>query len=480
MKDLWTNTGTRLRLIRSNPGENLNWVFLPGGPGFDSSYFLSFTADLPIAGNIWHCDLPGNGSNELTSEYDFWAWQTALVDAVKSFPNVILVGHSFGAIFSLMCPLLEKELTGMVLLNGATKPWNQTIKLIGQELQLPSLDKHQHMYENELSDAAFKRFSLAACDYYFTPDNAAKGREIFKQTAMTYAPFDWAVNELFINFETKWLPSKIPTLFVGAGNDYITPFSIISDDKRLQRDNIEVVCIEGASHFPWIQKKQELIDCLVHFSEKLQTPYSKRIHQWTKWIAELQLISQNGLTFTKDAFDKERFEQVRTIAAEIASDYTMMTFEKIKTIFANETGYATPKLDVRAAVFDNDKILLVQERQDNLWTLPGGWADVNSSPAESVRREVKEESGFDVDVKKLIAFHDKQHQDYPPQLPHAYKALFFCDLVGGKATPSIETQAVGFFAKDEIPPLSPHRISQNHIELCFAARAGKVSRTLFD
>ena len=429
MKELWTQSGTRLRLIRSNPGENLNWIFLPGGPGFDSSYFLSFTTDLPMAGNIWHCDLPGNGSNAVSGEYDFNQWPQALVDAVKSLPNVVLVGHSAGAIISLLCPELETELTGLVLLNGATKPWNQTIKLMAHELQLPSLDKHKFLYESEQSDAAFKRFSLAACDYFFTPEDAAKGREILKRTTMAYAPFDWAVNQLFVNFQIKWLPREIPTLFISADKDYITPYSIIKNDERLQQKNITRVCIENASHFPWIQQKQALIDCLMEFSNNFQSNYIAHTKQWTSWIHQMQGIAQNGLTFATDEYDIERYHHVQALASEMVATYTQLNYNEIKDFFAQEKGYATPKLDIRAAVFENDKLLLVQERSDGLWSLPGGWTDVDSSPAESVRREVVEESGFEVDVVSLIALHDKHKQDYLPQLPHAYKTLFLCNLI---------------------------------------------------
>ena len=480
MRDLWTKSGARLRLIRSNAGEKINWLFLPGGPGFDASYFLSFTVDLQVPGSIWHLDLPGNGSNPKPESFDFFQWRESLVEATKTLHNVVLVAHSFGAIFTLMCPELESELVGLVLLNGASTSWSDAFKSIREEKQLPSLDKAKQLYDNDRSDAAFKRLSLAAADYYFTPESADQGREILQQTAMAHAPFDWAVSNIFAGFEASWVPTELPTLVIGADHDYTVPFSIMTNDSRFQRDNIEMTCLKNASHFPWLQQKQALMDCLVRFSEKFQGGYWYQVRQWTDWIGKLQAIAQNGLTYTENAFDKERYESLQKLVAEITSNYTQMAFDSIKDIFAAETGYATPKVDVRAAVFKDNKILLVQERSDNLWTLPGGWADVNCSAAESVKREVEEESGFIVDVQHLIALHDKQKQDYPPQLPHAYKALFYCELQGGTATPSVETQAVGFFGIDEIPPLSPHRITRRHIDLCFAVHDKGVGETLFD
>ena len=479
MRDLWTKSGARLRLIRSNAGEKLNWLFLPAGPGFDSSYFLSFTVDLPIAGNIWHLDLPGNGSN-VRDNVDYSTWQSSLTEAVKSLHNVILVAHSFGAIFTLCNPDLESELVGLVLLNGASVPWSEAVARIAREKQLPSLDKTKQYYDNDRSDATFKRFSLAAAEYFFTPDDAEQGREILQQTVMAHAPFDWAVAEILPNYEACWIPSELPTLVIGGEHDYTTPFELMQNDPRMQRENIELYCIKDASHFPWIQQKQLLIDSLVRFSEKFQGRHWYRVRQWTDWIGKIQAIAQNGLTYTENYFDKERYQDLSDIAAEITSNYTQIAFDNIQQVFAAETGYATPKVDVRAAVFKDGKLLLVQERSDNLWSLPGGWADVNTSPAESVCREVLEEAGLTVKATRLIAFYDKQKQDYPPQLPHTYKCFFLCELISGELSSSVETQDAVFFGQDEIPALSPHRVSREHIEMCFKELEGKEHPAYFD
>ncbi|MFO2972733.1 NUDIX hydrolase N-terminal domain-containing protein [Legionella pneumophila serogroup 10] len=142
---------------------------------------------------------------------------------------------------------------------------------------------------------------------------------------------------------------------------------------------------------------------------------------WLKWVSEIQAIAQNGLTYCGNEFDRERYIRLREIAAEIAALNSQGSFQQINETFSIERGYATPKLDVRAFILKENKLLLVQERADSLWTLPGGWVDINESPSESVIRETKEETGFDVSVIRLLALWDKQKHDHPPQWPHAYK-----------------------------------------------------------
>lgn len=189
--------------------------------------------------------------------------------------------------------------------------------------------------------------------------------------------------------------------------------------------------------------------------------------QWKKWLRELQSIAQIGRTYCKDYFCQERYDRLNDIAAEIAEKYSEQDFKVIKNFFLKEVGYATPKIDVRAVVFQHGKILMVQELEDGLWSLPGGWAEVNSSPTESVVREVFEETGYRVEATKLLAFYDKHKHDHPPQWPHAYKAFYLCELKGGKATPSYETPKINFFSEDALPELSTNRITKKQIHRMF-------------
>src|ERR1700733_1673643 len=159
--------------------------------------------------------------------------------------------------------------------------------------------------------------------------------------------------------------------------------------------------------------------------------------QWLTWTKRLQAIAQTGLTFTRDQYDRERYEELRAIAAEMmAAGSGMPDSEKVLDLFRGEYGYATPKIEVRGAVVRQGQILLVREREDGGWTMPGGWADVGESPTEMVVREVKEESGFDVVPRKLAALFDRNKHPHPPVATHAYKLYFLCELIGGEARPS--------------------------------------------
>ncbi len=190
--------------------------------------------------------------------------------------------------------------------------------------------------------------------------------------------------------------------------------------------------------------------------------------KWVEWGQRLQSIAQIGLTFCDNTFDIERYKQIQQIAAEMISDHTNQTPELILDYFNKETGYATPKVDTRGVVFKEDKILLVRERLDNKWTLPGGWADVCSSPSENVVREIFEESGYQTNTKRLLAVYDRALHGHKPDLPyHIYKMFFLCELIGGEAKTSIETSEIDFFGKDEIPELSNTRITEKQIQRMF-------------
>lgn len=181
--------------------------------------------------------------------------------------------------------------------------------------------------------------------------------------------------------------------------------------------------------------------------------------QWLSWVRQMQAIAQTGLTYAKDVYDIERYQALRRLAAEMAAAGAgLPDSARILDLFSGDSGYATPKVDVRAAVFQGDRILLVKEHEDGLWTLPGGWADVGDAPSQAAVREVKEESGYEVIATKIAAVYDRNLHGHPPIPFHAYKLYFLCDLVGGQAKVSYETDAVEFFPEDQIPPLSLTRV----------------------
>ena len=190
--------------------------------------------------------------------------------------------------------------------------------------------------------------------------------------------------------------------------------------------------------------------------------------KWLGWAKSLQAIAQNGLTYALNEFDIERYNEIRNIAAEMMASNSEGDLEFIKDLFLNVEGYATPKVDVRGVVFKDDKILLVKEKSDGGWTLPGGWADPNETPSESVEREVFEESGFVVKSKKILAVYDRAKQGHTPPFPfHVFKIFFLCQLNGGTKTTSNETDDVDFFDENNLPELSKARVLKKQIERLF-------------
>lgn len=203
---------------------------------------------------------------------------------------------------------------------------------------------------------------------------------------------------------------------------------------------------------------------------------------WLTWARELQAIAQTGLTFTRDPYDKERYEALRDLSARLFEAHSDTPAERIVGLFKGETGYATPKVDVRAAVFDvEDRLLMVRETSDGRWTLPGGWGDVNITPAESAVKEVLEESGYEVSLRKLAAVWDRTRQAHPVGVFSCCKFFYLCDLIGGEAQTSIETSEIGWFAEDDIPvDLSLGRVLPTQIARMFEHHRDPALATDFD
>jgi ADP-ribose pyrophosphatase YjhB (NUDIX family) len=203
--------------------------------------------------------------------------------------------------------------------------------------------------------------------------------------------------------------------------------------------------------------------------------------RWLIWAKELQAIAQTGLAYAADPYDLDRYRQLREVALAIMAEGSGAALVPIRTLFQAETGYPTPKVDVRGAVFDGDRILMVRESSDGRWTLPGGWADVNQTPAECVEREIREESGYVARATRLVAVWDRTRQGHVPPLPfHVYKLFFLCDLEGGAPATSHETLAVGFFAADALPELSQGRVNAAQIRRMFEHRRDPSLATDFD
>jgi ADP-ribose pyrophosphatase YjhB (NUDIX family) len=184
---------------------------------------------------------------------------------------------------------------------------------------------------------------------------------------------------------------------------------------------------------------------------------------WLEWAREIQALSQTGLYYSETEYHAQRYRRLMEIAAEIVERHADLPKQPVLENFLVQPGYATPKVDVRGAVVRDGKILLVQERADERWTMPGGWADVGECPAAMVVREVWEESGFEVEARKVVGVYDANRGGRPLQFYHAYKVVFLCEIVGGEARASDETMAVGFFPFDDLPPLSAERTGERHL-----------------
>lgn len=201
---------------------------------------------------------------------------------------------------------------------------------------------------------------------------------------------------------------------------------------------------------------------------------------WVVWARRLRAIAQTGLTFGESEYDLERYREVERIADDIFARYALVEHLTIREFFASDAGYATPQVDVRGAVIEGGNVLLVRERLDGLWTLPGGFADVNDSPRRAVEREIFEESGFRANATKLAMLYDKRLHDHPPSPRHTYKLFFLCERTGGVATPSFETTEVGFFPLTSLPELSSHRVSVAQIARLFEHYRSPQLPTDFD
>ncbi|HWJ04504.1 MAG TPA: NUDIX hydrolase [Steroidobacteraceae bacterium] len=179
----------------------------------------------------------------------------------------------------------------------------------------------------------------------------------------------------------------------------------------------------------------------------------------------LQALARTGLHFCRDEYDRERYEQIERIAAELLGAGATLSPEELQRAWGRDTGYVTPKVEVRGAVFrrEDGKVLLVRETADGLWTLPGGWADVNDAPSAAIRKEIEQEAGFRTRVTKLAALYDRNAHGHTPSLFHSWKAFFLCEIEGGEARGSYETDAVEFFAPDAPPPLSIGRCTAQQI-----------------
>ena len=210
------------------------------------------------------------------------------------------------------------------------------------------------------------------------------------------------------------------------------------------------------------------------------TIHTNEKEQWLKWAIELQSLSQSALYWCKDPYDIERFQRIREISAEMMAAKTGLDLENVKNLFCNETGYQTPKIDTRAAIIQNEKILLVQEKNGK-WAMPGGWCDIDQSPADNTVKEAKEEAGMAVRVTRLVSVEDQDIHNFPPNAYKIIKLMFLCEPLGGEFSPNTETVASGWFSENGLPePMANEKCTAEQVRLCFQAARAEHWETKFD
>lgn len=206
-----------------------------------------------------------------------------------------------------------------------------------------------------------------------------------------------------------------------------------------------------------------------------------RMHPWIDWAKELQSLAQQGIQYTKDPYDEERFRRISEIACEIMSEKTGISKEKMLGLFANETGYQTPKVETRAAVFDErDRVLLVRERATGLWSMPGGWCDIGIGLGENCVKECMEEAGVRSRAVRLLAVENRSAHDYTPYPYEILKCYVLCEALGGTFEENVETVDARYFSLDELPPLSLDRVTERSIRDCLEAAKHPERPTFFD
>lgn len=199
-----------------------------------------------------------------------------------------------------------------------------------------------------------------------------------------------------------------------------------------------------------------------------------------KWAIEIQSLSQIGLTYTKDVYDRERYQRLREISAEMLAKKTEVSIEKVKDLFCHETGYQTPKLDTRAAIFRNNKILLVHEN-NGTWSLPGGWCDVLESVKSNTEKEVREETGLNVKAVKIISIQDRNKHNKPVYAYGVCKIFVLCEVINGNFVENIETTEIRYFSLQDLPHnLAEEKTNKEQIEMCFKAYLNENWQTQFD
>jgi pimeloyl-ACP methyl ester carboxylesterase len=266
---VWTQSKARLQLMKSTTKYNLNWLFLPGGPGLGSESLSDLTKLLTLPGSLWHLDLPGDGSN-CFDQASFANWQTALVEAVGALPNPVLVGHSTGGMYALATPALKNYLSGLVLISSAPDTsWRKQYFEFCKNYPIIDANKIAAKYAKYPNNTLLRQLTIASAAHCFSDNSLKKGLKLLSSLPYNHESCDWSGAHFDETYKAKWIPKTLPTLILTGENDNIIPIHYFKNDKRFQRDNISIKIIKKAGHFPWIDNPNQ-----VH---ELFSKYAKRV-----------------------------------------------------------------------------------------------------------------------------------------------------------------------------------------------------------
>lgn len=274
---LWTKSRARLQFLHAYPGNNINWLFLPGGPGLGSESLHGLAELLKLPGNSWHVDLPGDGSNTTEDDTEaFSHWSAALIEAVSALPNVILVAHSSGGMFALATPELENILQGLVLMDSAPNAgWQGFFMNYVNHHPLPDIDKLQHLYDLDPSNEKLKSLTIACAPYFSAEKSQKKIVSLFETLPFNYRSHLWSATNFDTTYQAKWIPKTIPALIFAGEQDILTPLKLFLANKDFQRENIIIRAITDSSHFPWFENPQEVKQIFEEYYQALESFLAK-------------------------------------------------------------------------------------------------------------------------------------------------------------------------------------------------------------
>jgi pimeloyl-ACP methyl ester carboxylesterase len=257
---LWTHSGARLQRVRSEEGKDLHWIFLPGGPGLGSESLILLCNILELPGTVWRLDLPGDGSNITSNNYEaFSHWSSALIEAVSQFKHVIVVAHSTGGMYVLSLPQIENYLDGLVLLDSAPNAeWQILFGKMLEAFPVPGLEALQKRYQECPNNETLKELTIASTPFLFTEKGLALGIKMLESLPYNYEACQWSQEHFDQTYQAKWFPQTIPTMILCGEQDLVTPSSLFAEEEQFHRDNIKIESIKNGGHFPWIENPKDV------------------------------------------------------------------------------------------------------------------------------------------------------------------------------------------------------------------------------